>query len=68
MALAGGALGVPGAALVARVTASLLFGVRSLDAWTIATVMSGTAAIALVGGSVPARRASRQDPVTALRG
>jgi ABC-type antimicrobial peptide transport system permease subunit len=44
-----------------------LFGVVELDAITFIGVAAVLAVVALVAGSVPARRAMRVDPVTALR-
>jgi ABC-type antimicrobial peptide transport system permease subunit len=46
---------------------SLLFGVSPTDPLTYAVVSVGLAAVAVVAGYLPARRASRVDPVVALR-
>jgi predicted lysophospholipase L1 biosynthesis ABC-type transport system permease subunit len=62
------ALGMAGAALLTRVTESLLFGVKSSDAATygvVAMVLVVTGAVACL---VPALRATRIDPAIALRG
>ena len=50
-----------------RVLASLLFGVGPMDPMTYVTVSAGLAVVALLAMYMPARRASRVDPVTALR-
>ena len=63
----GAAIGLAGAATAARVSATLLFGVAALDGWTLAIAAASAAAIALGGGYAPARRASRIDPMVALR-
>jgi predicted permease len=64
---AGIALGVGVAALLSRVMSSLLFGVAAVDVVTYAAVSAILAAIALVATYLPARRASRVDPIAALR-
>jgi len=60
-------LGVAGAAALSRLMSSLLFGVSPTDPLTYAAVSVGLAALALLAGYLPARRASRVDPVVALR-
>jgi len=49
------------------VSATLLFGVGTLDLWTMAVVLAGAALIALSGGYFPARRASTVSPAEILR-
>ncbi|HLE85100.1 MAG TPA: FtsX-like permease family protein, partial [Thermoanaerobaculia bacterium] len=63
----GVALGLVGASLLTRLAASLLHGVRPLDPATFATVAAVLAAVALAAAALPAWRATRVDPVTALR-
>ena len=53
--------------MAGRLVSSLLFGVRAIDPVTIAAVAIVLAAIAAAAGYVPARRATRLDPVVALR-
>jgi ABC-type lipoprotein release transport system permease subunit len=43
-----------------------VYGVRPLDPWVISSVVLGLAAIALVACVLPARRATRVDPVQIL--
>jgi putative ABC transport system permease protein len=61
------ALGLGAAALAGRWMASLLFGVSPVDFVTYATAGLAVAVIGAIAASVPARRASRIDPVKALR-
>ena len=67
LALAGIALGICGALALTRTVADLLFETSPADPATYATVASLLAATALIAGAIPAWRASRIDPVTALR-
>ena len=60
-------LGTIAAALLTRVMSTLLFGVSSMDPATYAIVAIGLAATALLASYLPARRAARIDPATALR-
>lgn len=60
-------VGLIAAALVTRVMASLLFGVKATDPMTYAIVAIGLTATALLATYIPARRASRIDPAVALR-
>ena len=63
----GGAIGLVAALLVARALSNLLFGIGAFDPLTFFAVPVVLGAIALVAAYVPARRASRIDPVSALR-
>ena len=63
----GGLLGLFGAYAAARVSATLLFGVGTLDLWTMAVVLARAAVMALIGGYFPARRASTVSPAEILR-
>ncbi len=64
---AGIALGIGLAAVLTRVMSAFLFGVGPLDPMTYALVSATLAAVALLAAYLPARRASRVDPVVALR-
>ncbi|HET9261478.1 MAG TPA: ABC transporter permease [Vicinamibacterales bacterium] len=65
--LAGVALGFAGAAAAGRSLQNLLFGVPPLDAVTFAASGLAIMIVAAIAASVPAQRASRIDPVRALR-
>jgi putative ABC transport system permease protein len=61
------AIGLPAAVGVARSAQGLLFGVAPADAGVYALSASVLAAVAALAAWLPARRASRVNPVTALR-
>jgi predicted permease len=61
------AAGVPAALACTRLVAARLYGLRPTDAPTFALAALVMALVALLAGFVPARRASRIDPITALR-
>ncbi len=63
----GVALGLIGAAVVSRSMTSLLFNVRPTDPGVYAAVSFVLIAVALLASYLPARRASRIDPLIALR-
>ena len=67
LALAGVAVGIAAALALTRVIGSLLYGVAPTDALTFATVPAILAITALAASYLPARRASRVDPMVALR-
>jgi predicted permease len=67
LTVAGSVLGLIGAALLSRVMASMLFGVGTTDAMTFSMVPLLLIATAMLASYVPARRATRVDPVVALR-
>ncbi|HYN06348.1 MAG TPA: ABC transporter permease [Vicinamibacterales bacterium] len=64
---AGIALGLAGAFGLTRLLSTMLFDVRAADVATYAIVSVVMTAVALLACLVPARRAARVDPVTALR-
>jgi putative ABC transport system permease protein len=61
------AAGVPLALGLGRYLQSLLFGLKPMDALSIAAVMLAMILMALAAVLFPARRAIRIDPLTALR-
>jgi predicted permease len=65
--LVGVVLGLAGALAAARSLAALLHGVSPSDPLTFTLVPLALVAVALLAGLIPARRAARVDPVTALR-
>jgi putative ABC transport system permease protein len=67
MGLAGIGAGLLGALAVSRALTSLLFGVQARDPATFALVAGALAMVALAACYLPARRATRVDPVLALR-
>jgi len=67
LALIGVVLGAGGALLLTRVLASLLFGVEANDPATFVIVSVILLIIAALASYLPARRATRVDPITALR-
>jgi putative ABC transport system permease protein len=60
-------VGLGGALALDRLIASLLFGVRPTDVATIACVIAAITAVAVIASWLPAWRASRLDPILALR-
>jgi ABC-type antimicrobial peptide transport system permease subunit len=67
LAGAGAILGVAVAMALARYLSGFLIGVPPWDPLTLVAVPAGLLAVAAVAAFLPARRASRVDPVRALR-
>jgi putative ABC transport system permease protein len=67
LALAGLAVGFIGACLVGRTMKSLLYGVGTVDLTAFAAVASVLLSSAILACFIPARRASKVDPMVALR-
>jgi putative ABC transport system permease protein len=67
LAVSGIVFGVGGALALTRFLTSLLYGVNATDAVTFVVVSVGLFAVAVVACLIPARRATRVEPLIALR-
>lgn len=67
LAIAGTVLGAVGAFALTRVMAGMLFGVSAMDVGTFAAMAAVLVAVTMMACYIPARRASRVDPLIALR-
>ena len=67
LALIGGAIGLIAAAAGSRLLSAVLFGVSALDVSVFVIGWSLMTAVAFIATYVPARRATRVDPMIALR-
>jgi predicted permease len=67
LAVSGIAIGIPAVLALGRVSRALLYGVGTFDVPALAGAMLVLLVFAAIAGVVPARRAGRMDPMTALR-
>jgi putative ABC transport system permease protein len=67
LVLIGLVIGLGGAMALTRLIQSLLFGVSAMDATTFVLAAAGLFVVALLACYIPARRATKVDPLIALR-
>ena len=67
LAALGVAIGLPCALAASRLIASMLYGVSAKDPVTLTAVSALLVGVAALAGWIPARRATRVDPMVALR-
>jgi putative ABC transport system permease protein len=67
MTIVGGLIGVAAAVGLGRYARSLLFELQAYDPAVVAAAVAALAFVALGAGYIPALRASRVDPMDALR-
>jgi predicted permease len=67
LVVAGLALGLPGAVMSMRMLESLRFGLEERDPWVLSSAVVVLIVVSAIAAYVPALRASRVDPVIALR-
>ena len=67
LAMVGIVIGIPAAAAASRAIAAMLFGITPGDPVTYVVVITLLGTIALIAAAVPAARAARVDPASALR-
>jgi len=67
LVVVGVALALPAAFGLTRLVQAQLYGVTPNDPWTLALATIGLMLVACAAGYVPALRASRVDPIRALR-
>jgi ABC-type antimicrobial peptide transport system permease subunit len=67
LTLVGGVLGIAGGLIATRFMASLLYGVATSDGTSFALGWALMTLTALLASYLPARRASRVDPMVTLR-
>jgi predicted permease len=61
------AIGIPSALGLGRLVSAQLYGIKATDPWIAGTSMIVLIAVTAFAGLIPARRASRIDPILALR-
>jgi putative ABC transport system permease protein len=61
------AIGVPAAIALGRLVSTQLYGIRANDPWLAGATVAVLALVAAAAGLIPAHRASRIDPILALR-
>src|SRR2546429_5617610 len=64
---AGVGIGLPCALVATRLLGHMLYGLSPNDAVTLACVVGALVAVGVLAGYLPARRATRVDPMVALR-
>ena len=67
LAVVGALVGIASALALSRLMASLLYGVEATDPLTFLYMTAVLLSVAALAGFLPARRASRTDPMIALR-
>jgi predicted permease len=67
LVLVGVVIGIPSAILASRLFSSMLFGLKSTDPVSMLLVIAVLLAITLLASYIPARRATKVDPMIALR-
>jgi ABC-type antimicrobial peptide transport system permease subunit len=63
----GTVIGAVAALTLTKYTESMLYGVQAQDPWTLAAAGAVLIAVTAVAGFLPARRATRVEPMRALR-